>query len=98
MRNTKNTNIKLTAYAVLVIIIIALFFMNRDTEANEPKDYSFMSKSATTIDDLEVENNEYRKQKEELNLIINTNKTEIAIEQCKLDKRDEKAICTSGLK
>lgn len=57
------------SFAILAVIVL---YFNRDTEAeaNEPKDYSFMSRSATLIDTLEVENNEYRKQKEALNLLI----------------------------
>ena len=65
--------------------------------ADDSKDFSWASRSLEIIDSKTAENEMHRANKADINKIIDENKKAIEIEKCKIEKRDEKAVCEVGL-
>lgn len=83
---------ELVTISVVVFILVSGVYTLRNAGASEDK-YAWMSDSAIKIEQKEMENTEYRRQKEELNKLINANKVIITNEQCKIESRNEMAVC-----
>ena len=84
--------------AGLVTLALFLVFGVYYFVVAEGKDYSWASDSIEKIDTLTIQNDELRKQKEEINKTLDANKKVIEIESCKVEKRDVNATCGEGLK
>ena len=89
------------AYWVVVLLafIACLYFAVYVTKAiaDDSKDFSWASRSLEIIDSKTAENEMHRANKAEINKIIDENKKAIELEKCKIEKRDEKAVCEMGL-
>lgn len=85
------------AYTVLIAFIACIGLVVNKTKADDSKDFSWASHSLEIIDSKTAENEMHRANKAEINKIIDENKKVIELEKCKIEKRDEKAVCEMGL-